>query len=55
VRRWVKLGDWAGAGKWTIPLSDVKTEMVDSIAVIVQVGNSGTPGVIRGAAIAQLQ
>lgn len=55
VRRWVKLGDWAGAGKWTIPLSDVKTEMVDSIAVIVQVGSSGTPGVIRGAAIAQLQ
>ena len=55
VRRWVKLGDWVGAGKWTIPLSDVKTEMVDSIAVIVQVGSSGTPGVIRGAAIAQLQ
>lgn len=55
VRRWVKLGDWAGPGKWTIPLADIKAGMVDSVAVIVQMGNSGTPGAIRGAAIAQLQ
>lgn len=55
VRRWIKLGDWAGPGTWTVPLAQVKAEMVDLVAVIVQTGNTGTPGTIRGAAIAQLE
>jgi hypothetical protein len=55
VRRWIKLGDWAGPGTWTVPLAQVKAKMVDSVAVIVQTGNTATPGAIRGAAIAQLQ
>jgi hypothetical protein len=55
VRRWIKLGDWAGPGTWTVPLAQVKGEMVDSVAVIVQAGSTGTPGAIRGAAFAELQ
>ncbi len=54
VRRWIKLGDWAGPGTWTVPLAQVKAEMVDLVAVIVQTGSTATPGAIRGAAIAQL-
>lgn len=55
VRRWIKLDDWEGPGTWTVPLAQVKGEMVNSVAVIVQAGNTGTPGAIRGAAFAELQ
>ncbi|MGZ9106960.1 MAG: DUF1223 domain-containing protein [Rhodoplanes sp.] len=54
VRRWVKLGDWLGRGAWTVPVADVKAEMVDSVAVIVQSGHAGEPGTILGAGVAQL-
>ncbi|MGA8158958.1 MAG: DUF1223 domain-containing protein, partial [Rhodoplanes sp.] len=46
VRRWIKLGDWAGPGTWTVPLAQVKAEMVDLVAVIVQTGSTATPGAI---------
>jgi hypothetical protein len=55
VRRWIKLDDWDGPGTWTVPLAQVKSEMVDSVAVIVQAGKTGTPGAIRGAAFAELE
>ena len=55
VRRWVKLGDWLGPGNWTVPLADVKAEMVDSVAVIVQSGSPSKPGAILGAGVAPLR
>ena len=54
VRRWVKLGDWPGPGNWTIPVADVKAEMVDTVAVIVQSGGADDPGAIRGARLVPL-
>jgi len=55
VRRWVKLGDWVGPGHWTIPVTDIKVDLVDGVAVIVQGGNPNKPGAILGAGLAALQ
>ena len=55
VRRWVKLGDWPGPGRWTVPVPDVKVDTVDSVAVIVQSGSHNKPGAILGAGLAALQ
>jgi hypothetical protein len=55
VRRWVKLGDWPGPGRWIVPVPDVKVDTVDSVAVIVQSGSQNKPGAILGAGLAALQ
>jgi hypothetical protein len=55
VRRWVKLGEWSGKSEsFTMPLKDIQGPDVDSVAVMIQKGGAGTPGVILGAAINQL-
>ncbi|HVV63479.1 MAG TPA: DUF1223 domain-containing protein [Pseudolabrys sp.] len=55
VRRWVKLGDWAGtAQKFSVPLADVATPDIDSFAVVVQSGVAAKPGVVLGAAATDL-
>jgi hypothetical protein len=51
VRRWVKLGDWAGkAVTFALPLKDLQTGAIDSLAVLVQNGATSSPKVIMGAA-----
>jgi hypothetical protein len=55
VRRWSKLGDWAGvAATWTLPVSSIEGDGVDAVAVVVQAGNAENPGSILGAAMAPL-
>ena len=52
VRRWLKLGDFAGtAASWTVPTSEVMADGADGAAVLVQEGTREKPGVILGAAI----
>jgi hypothetical protein len=56
VRRWLKLGDWAGAASaWSIAVSDIKTDDVDAAVVLVQEGTHDKPGIILGAAYLPLQ
>jgi hypothetical protein len=56
VRRWVKVGALGGTqSSWTLPLSDVKADGVDTIVVLVQHGNADKPGVMLGAATAALR
>jgi hypothetical protein len=51
VREWVKLGDWDGsAKKFSIPVSQVSTDDINSLAVLVQSGAATKPGVMLGAA-----
>lgn len=55
VRRWIKLGEWQGAAaNWSLPITDVKTNGVDHVAVIVQAGAAAAPGAVEGAAMAAL-
>jgi len=52
VRRWLKLGDFAGTeSAWNVPLSEVVTGGVDAAAVIVQQGSPDKPGIVLGAAL----
>ena len=51
VRGWTKLGDWSGSdANWTIPISDIKADGIDSAVVMVQDGTREKPGIILGAA-----
>jgi len=51
VRRWVKLGEWNGAARtWSVPLSDVEVDGMNSVAVLVQSGDGAKPGRMLGAA-----
>jgi hypothetical protein len=60
VRRWVKLGDWSGqAQTFTLPVSkiadaDFSLKDVDHVAVVVQSGGANKPGLMLGAATANL-
>jgi hypothetical protein len=39
VRRWIKLGDWSGQeATFSVPLKDVQSDGIDSVAVLVQSG-----------------
>jgi hypothetical protein len=52
VRRWFKLGDWAGtAASWTVPTSEILADGADAAAVVVQEGTRDRPGIVLGAAI----
>jgi hypothetical protein len=59
VRRWVKLGEWTGkAESFSMPVADVIKGIggdVDSVAVLVQKQPDGKPGVMLGAAEANLK
>jgi hypothetical protein len=56
VRRWIKLGDWNGKPEtFDIPLKDVQSAGVDSIAVMVQSGTASAPKLMLGAAQAALR
>jgi len=56
VRRWVKLGDWAGMDStWNVPMSEIKTGEIDAAAVMVQEGTHDKPGIILGAAYTPLE
>jgi len=52
VRRWVKLGEWTGAGRTlSVPVAELKSEGVDAFAVLVQGGTADNPKTILGAAL----
>jgi hypothetical protein len=56
VRRWVKLGEWSGnAESFNVSIKDFQNGEIDSLAVMVQSGNSGSPGMMLGAASAALR
>jgi hypothetical protein len=51
VRRWIKLGDWTGkAETFNVPIKDVQTGDIDSVAVMVQSGVASAPKLMLGAA-----
>jgi hypothetical protein len=51
VRRWIKLGDWAGkAETFNLPVRDIKNGKIDGAAVMVQTGVPSAPKVMLGAA-----
>jgi hypothetical protein len=55
VRRWVKLGDWSGkAASFSMPVAELPKDDftlsdIDRVAVVVQSGVTGKPGVMLGA------
>ena len=56
VKRWVKLGDWNGKSEtFNVPLNDLHTADVDSVAVLVQSGVASAPKMMLGAAQASLK
>jgi hypothetical protein len=61
VRRWLKLGDWHGtAEKFSVPVStiadnDFTLQDIDHLAVIVQSGVAAKPGLMLGAATANMR
>jgi hypothetical protein len=51
VRRWIKLGDWAGkAETFNVPIKEFQNGSVDSVAVMVQSGVASAPKLMLGAA-----
>jgi hypothetical protein len=51
VRRWIKLGDWSGQeATFSVPLKDVQSDGIDSVAVLVQSGVAAAPKIMLGAA-----
>jgi hypothetical protein len=51
VRRWLKLGDFAGNDQtWNVPIADFMSGDIDAAAVLVQQGSHDKPGIIFGAA-----
>jgi hypothetical protein len=56
VRRWLKLGDFAGAEEsWNVPLAEILDDDADAAVVLVQQGSHDKPGVILGAAFAPVK
>jgi hypothetical protein len=58
VRRWVKLGEWTGKPEtYSLPVADVTKNIgeIDQLAVLVQRDVDGKPGMMLGAAEANLQ
>jgi hypothetical protein len=61
VRRWVKLGNWSGkAETFSMPVADlpdgdISLRDIDRVAVIVQSGVAAKPGLMLGAATADLR
>ena len=56
VRRWVQLGKWNGDSQtYNLSIREFQNGEIDSLAVIIQNGSNGSPGVMLGAATAMLQ
>ncbi len=58
VRRWVKLGEWTGqAESFSLPIAEVTKNIgdIDQVAVLVQRDVDGKPGMMLGAAEANLR
>jgi hypothetical protein len=58
VRRWVKLGEWTGKPEtYSLPVAEVTKNIgeIDHVAVLVQRDIDGKPGVMLGAAEANLK
>jgi len=56
VRRWVKLGTWAGKSEtFTVPIDAIKFTGIDAIAVMLQSGSADKPGAMLGASVASLR
>jgi hypothetical protein len=60
VRRWVKLGVWTGKAETfsvpvaSLPDAEFSLQDIDRVAVVVQSGVAAKPGVMLGAAVANL-
>ena len=53
VRRWLKLGDFAGVdAAWSVPLAEILDDNVDGAVAMVQQGSHDKPGIMLGAAYA---
>ena len=51
VRRWTKLGEWNGtAQSFNVPLKELQSGDIDSVAVVVQSGGASAPKLMLGAA-----
>ncbi len=51
VRRWTKLGEWNGkAQTLSVPLKELQTGEIDSVAVVVQSSGAGAPKLMLGVA-----
>jgi hypothetical protein len=51
VRRWTKLGDWDGKEQtFSVPLQELQSGDIDSVAVVVQGGAASAPKAMLGAA-----
>lgn len=56
VRRWVKLGEWVGKAEvYTLSIKEFQNGEIDSLAVVVQKGDTTTPGLMLGAGVAALR
>jgi hypothetical protein len=56
ARRWIKVGTWTGGQqRWTVPKSELKTDGLDHLAVLVQAGGNDKPGALLGAGAASLR
>jgi hypothetical protein len=56
VRRWVKLGEWVGnAEVYHLSIKEFQNGEIDSLAVVVQKGDTSTPGLMLGAGSAALR
>jgi hypothetical protein len=56
VRRWIKLGDWAGHAKsWSVPMQTLAGDGIDEAVVLLQSGTNEKPRAILGAAHAALR
>jgi hypothetical protein len=56
VRRWVKLGNWAGKSEtFTVPIDAIKSDGIDAVAVILQSGSADKPGAVLGASLTSMR
>lgn len=56
VRRWLKLGEWAGSTRsFMISAGELASGGIDEAAVLVQAGSSASPGPVLGAAAISLR
>ena len=56
VRKWVKLGEWNGKSEiYNVSIKEFQNGEIDSVAVMVQSGGAGSPGLMLGANVALLR
>jgi hypothetical protein len=56
VRKWVKLGEWTGKSEiYNLSVKDFQNGEIDAVAVMVQSGGTGSPGLMLGASETSLR